>query len=353
VLTIPHNAFTIQPNVAVFQPGTACPTGIGCGQVYNVFSVDQNFRNAYNYNYSLNVEKGLGKALLLQVGYVGSAAHRLLTTADINQPPLGGGARPYSAQFPDFGVINQIETDGNSNYNSLQTVLKIREWHRFTSQFTYTWSHGLDDMTAYRGTLAQNSFFLKGDYGNSDFDTRHAFTGVLNYDLPNASHFKPISNGWQLNSFLSFHKGQPFSVFSSSDTTGQGEGVQRANVIGNPYAGASHAFSKNGVQWVNPAAFTDPAAGTYGNSPRNGYYGPGFADVDFSVVKNTKIGERINTQFRIEMFNLFNHINLAPPSGSLGGGFGVTSDTIGDYNGAPGIGPGEAFNLQLGLKIIF
>jgi len=92
--------------------------------------------------------------------------------------------------------------------------------------------------------------------------------------------------------------------------------------------------------------------------------------VDFSVIKNTKISERVNVQFRMEMFNLFNRINLAPPSSgcgvanpfsavpsdrvcTLGSGLGVTADTIGDYNGAPGIGPGEAFNLQLGLKIIF
>ena len=84
-------------------------------------------------------------------------------------------------------MINQIETNGNSNYNSLQTVVKVREWHRFTSQFTYTWAHGLDDMTAYRGTLPQDSFNLKGDYGNMDFDTRHNFTAVMNYDLPNAT----------------------------------------------------------------------------------------------------------------------------------------------------------------------
>jgi hypothetical protein len=107
------------------------------------------------------------------------------------------------------------------------------------------------------------------------------------------------------------------------------------------------------VTWVNPAAFTNPAPGTFGTSPRNGYYGPGFASVDFSIVKNTKITERINTQFRIEMYNLFNRINLAPPSSGLGGGFGISSDTIGDYNGAPGIGPGEPFNMQLALKIIF
>ncbi len=62
---------------------------------------------------------------------------------------------------------------------------------------------------------------------------------------------------------------------------------------------------------------------------------------------------RIGTQFRIEMFNLFNRVNLAPPSGTNESGLGITADTIGDYNGAPGLGPGEAFNMQLALKIIF
>ena len=92
--------------------------------------------------------------------------------------------------------------------------------------------------------------------------------------------------------------------------------------------------------------------------------------MDFSVLKNTKITERVSAQLRIELFNLFNRKNLAPPSGGCGAvndplspvqadractgsGLGVTADTIGDFNGAPGIGPGEAFNMQLGLKIIF
>jgi hypothetical protein len=352
--------------------GGLCLTGNGCGRVYNIFSVSQDFRNAYNYNYNLNIEKGLGRSLLLQVGYVGSAAHRLLTTQDINQAAPSPAqalavtpaeiaaaaaakqaSRPYFAQFPDFGIINQIQSNGNSNYNSFQAILKVREWHRFTSQFTYTWAHALDDMTAYRGAVPQNSFYIQGDYGNNDFDTRHNFTSLLNYDLPSPSHFKPLLDGWQLSSLLSFHTGQPFNATTSTDNTGTDEGVQRPDLVGNPYAGVSHAFSKAGIQWVNPAAFAQPAPGTYGNLPRNYLYGPGFADVDFSVIKNTKITERINTQFRVELYNLFNRANLAPPSGGLGSGFGITADTIGDYNGAPGIGPGEAFNVQVGLKITF
>jgi Carboxypeptidase regulatory-like domain/TonB dependent receptor len=379
VQTIPAAAgLTLTPGVPVFIPSTtACVTGNGCGQVFNIFSVSQDFRTPYNYNYNLQIEKTLGKDLLLQVGYVGSAAHRLLTTADINQAAFVpaqaaieysptstpaqvaaaqaaiAATRPYAATFPDFGIINQIETNGNSNYNALQAVLKVREWHRFTSQFTYTWAHGLDDMTAYRGTLPQDSFNLKGDYGNMDFDTRHNFTAVMNYALPNASHFKPLLNGWELSSLVSLHTGQPFTVFSSTDNTGTNEGEQRADLVGDPFAGTSHSFNKAGVMWLNQAAFADPAPGTQGNSGRNAFYGPGYASTDFSVIKNTKITERIGTQFRVEMYNLFNRVNLAPPSGTVGSGLGITADTIGDFNGAPGIGPGEAFNVQLALKIIF
>jgi hypothetical protein len=365
-----------QSGVALFPAGGAtCATGNGCNGIFNIFSVSQDFRNAYNYNYSLNVEKGLGSLLLLQVGYVGSAAHHLLTTQDINQAALNPtgtlvqASRPFFAKFPDFGIINEVNSNGNSNYNSLQTVLKVRQWHRFTGQFTYTWAHALDDITAYRGTTPQNAFFIQGEYGNGDFDTRHNFTALLNYDLPNASHAKYFLNGWQLSSFVSIHTGQPFNITTNNDTTGTDEFVQRVDLIGKPYSGVSHAFNKGGVTWINPAAFAAPLPGTYGTLPRNFLYGPGYASTDFSVIKNTKITERVNVQLRMEMFNLFNRTNLAPPSSgcgtvgataslsdrtcSAGSGLGVTADTIGDFNGAPGIGPGEAFNLQLGLKIIF
>jgi hypothetical protein len=357
----------LSPSQFVFEPGPACPTGKGCVDsnnnpvTYTLYSVTQYFRTPYNYNYNLNIEKSLGKALLLQVGYVGSMAHHLITAADINQPALsttGTGIRPYATQFPNFSVINEIETNGNSNYNSLQTVLKVREWHRLSGQFVYTWAHSLDDMTQPRGVIPQDSFNLKGDYGNSDYDTRHNFTAMLNYDLPNASHGKWFLDGWQLSSLLAFHTGPPFSVFSSFDNSGTGENEQRANQVGNPFAGTNHSIvNVNGSiyeQWFNAKAFVNAPAGTFGTSSRNGYYGPGFADVDFSVVKNTNITERVKAQFRIELFNLFNRTNLAPPSNTCcGGNFGQSSDTIGDFFGAPGIGPGEPFNMQLALKILF
>ena len=139
--------------------------------------------------------------------------------------------------------------------------------------------------------------------------------------------------------------------------------MQRVDVVGDPFAGVSHrVVQANGfkyVQWINPAAFALPAAGAYGTMRRNQIYAPGYADTDLAVLKNFQVNERFTVQFRSEIFNLFNRVNLAPPfpTGFAGpnaqNGFGVSADTIGDYNGAPGIGPGEPFNVQFALKLVF
>jgi hypothetical protein len=140
---------------------------------------------------------------------------------------------------------------------------------------------------------------------------------------------------------MTFHGGQPL------------DGVRpNVDLVGNPFAGVSHAFNKNGVTWINPAAFSSPS-GVYGDLRRNQIYGPGFSDLDLSIFKSIPITERVRAQFRIEMFNTFNRINLASDIGATSPGSGIIADTIGDFNGAPGIGPGEAFNMQLGLKILF
>ncbi|MGD0893893.1 MAG: TonB-dependent receptor, partial [Terracidiphilus sp.] len=167
-----------------------------------------------------------------------------------------------------------------------------------------------------------------------------------------------LTNGWQVNSLLSFHSGPPFTIFSSNaGGSGTGEFAERANINKgvNPYAGVSHSVSDYAVNWLNPAAFSPSANNAFGDSERNDLHGPGFGDVDFSVFKNTKIGERINTQFRVEMFNLFNRLNLAAPGDGYctDSSYCAISTTIGSAYGAPGIGAGEPFNTQLALKIIF
>jgi hypothetical protein len=348
--TLGQTSYTWQPNTYIFNPVATCVTGDvatdpNCGSsIFDVFSVNQNFRTPYFFNYNLNVEKSFGNGMAVwQVGYVGSEGRKLSIMLDINQNGQ------YAAQFPNYGGINQLNSIGTSNYNALQSTLRLRAWHGLSSQFVYTWAHALDEITAYRGAIPLDSTNLKGEYGNGDFDTRHNFSATFTWDIPGSSHGpKILTHGWAVNSLMTFHGGQPL------------DGIRTGyNQIGDPFAGVSHTFNKAGVTWINPNSFCVPDPITClpnipgGNLRRNQIYGPSFSDVDLSVFKTIPIKERINAQFRIEMFNAFNRVNIASGVGATGPGGGVIADTIGDFNGAPGIGPGEAFNMQLGLKINF
>jgi len=361
----------------------------------SIYSVSSNFRVPYFYNYNLQVEKGFGNVGAWQVSYFGSQGRKLNLVSNINQPIVNGIPEP-NFNLPDaanpgpianFGNILQLNTIGTSNYNALQTTFRMRSWHGLSTEVAYTWSHGLDQSSQYRAVVLDNTYDRRLMYGNSDFDTRSLFTVSLTYDVPNAKWAnsgwsKRIWNDWHVSSIVNLHSGQPFD-----------ETLSYLNLIGNPFAGTHHSFTSSipGAQWLNPAAFCDPGAinpatGTtdpgcpgspYGNVSRNKYVGPNFKTVDLSVYKNLPITERFTVQLRADMFNLFNRINLASGVGTvsaggalspnfntcaqdftlhhctLAAGFGQVTDTIGDFNGAPGLGPGEQFNMQLAIKLIF
>ena len=350
----------------------------------SAYSVSKNFRVPYFYSYNLQVEKGFGNAVVWQIGYVGTEGRKLNLVSNINQ----------NGAFSNFGNILQLNTIGTSNYNALQTILKLRAWHGLSSQVAYTWSHSLDEISEYRATVVDDAFNPKRDYGNSDFDTRHLFTIDFTYDVPKAqwatsAWSKQVFDNWQVSSVMNFHTGQPYD-----------EILSYLNAVGNPFASGGgvtidHKFVAGvGTLWINPTAFCDPNAinpatkltdpqcpgSLYGNVSRNKWYAPGYGDVDLSFIKNIPIKERVKIQLRADFFNLFNRINLssgvgalsafgtASPNGDvcsmnftthrcsanyLSTTFGLVSDTIGDFNGAPAIGPGEARNIQLVAKIIF
>jgi Carboxypeptidase regulatory-like domain/TonB dependent receptor len=354
--------YTWQAGQNIFPGVQLCPSGNvaidpSCGtSVFDVYSVNQNFHTAYFYSYNLNVQKSLGNgAAVWQVGYVGTEGRHLSVLLNINQkvPGAGGTVLPFGTQYPNFNNINQLNSIGTSNYNALQTTLRTRAWHGLSSNFVYTWGHNLDEITAYRGVIPFDSYNLKADYGNSDFDVRHTFVGTVSWDIPGSSRGpKALTNGWTISSILSFHGGSP------SDQIRQG-----LDLIGDPFGGVSHSFSKSGVTWINPTAFAAPNPATcapitsdgrcYGTMARNFIHGPGFKDVDLAVTKGFPITERVKAQLKAELFNVFNRVNLSSGSGSFGYSSGIIADTIGDFNGAPGLGPGEAFNTVLSLKITF
>ena len=164
----------------------------------SIYSVSRSFKTPYARRlFGLNVEQTLGKAWLLNVGYSGSASRHNLVLQDINQNALGadqntttvtgpnGGTfpyqqstRPYFSKFPNFGIINQINSAASSSYNALQVTLRNNSWHGITSQFAYGWSHNLDDSSVFNN-LPQNSNNLAGDWGNAEYDIRNHFSAYL------------------------------------------------------------------------------------------------------------------------------------------------------------------------------
>lgn len=353
------NSGKANPGSAIFGPALACkdpncgatgdPAGVG------VYSVSKNFRTPYFYNYNLQIEKGLGSAGVLQVGYVGSEGRKLNIVSNINQG---------NAISKNFGAILQLNTIGTSNYNALQAVYRTRNWHGLSSQFAYTWSHSLDEISEYRAAILDDPNNKRADYGNGDFDTRHLFTLNFTYDVPKASWAtsawsKRVFNDWQVSSIMNFHSGQPYDELLSG-----------LNYLGGTATTGSNKFDPTipGLQWLNPSAFCDPKDPGCKGGPvsRNKFAGPNFRDVDLSVIKNVPIKERVSLQLRADMFNLFNRVNFASGVGSVGtscnedaiahhctAGFGTVTDTIGDFNGAPGLGPGEQFNMQIAAKLRF
>lgn len=352
------SALTIQYGVPVFG-NSSFPA-----PPYGAFSVSDGFRTGYTQNYNMNLQYQLTPTTTLQVGYIGSSSRKLPVTLDINQIPLGSttqSARPYASAFPTLGAINEVTSSGNGYYNGMSVSLRSSNFHGLVSQLNYTFGHAYDDLSSTRGVIPMNSYNLRADYGNADFDVRHSFTGFLSYALPNPNHLKLVLGGWQLNSLISLHTGQPFTVKAGQNISGTRENNDRVDVLGDPLSGVPADIAHSTVYWFNACSatittncFAKPAAGTFGNEQRNQFYGPGAAQVDFSVFKNTKLTERFTTQFRVEMFNLFNARILAPPSTNLSSGsVGKIGSTLGAYNGAPGIGAGEPFNIQLALKLVF
>jgi hypothetical protein len=359
-----------QTNVNPFNsPSATAPSTVG------LFSVDPNLKMAYSHSFGLNTEYQVSRNTLVTIGYVGALGRHLYNLLDINQPTPGAVAtqqarRPVYvnktvANWQTIGIINQVSSGGTSNYNALLASVKTSGYHGLTGQVSYTYGHSLDVISGFRSSTPQNSYNLSGDYGNADFDVRHTLNAYLVYEAPQIGHSLPLlTKGWQVNAFTTAFTGVPLTVKTGSDTSGTAESNDRVNLI----SGAAFKTSTNTslipatsstaapfAQIFNRTAFSNPAQGIYGNTARGQFRGPGFFTFDTSLVKNTQLHEGVSLQLRAEMFNLFNHVNLANPSVSNPVGsatFGRSTNTR-NNGSAPGIGPGEPFNVQLAGKIIF
>ena len=120
------------------------------------FRLCTNFRTPMNHAYNLTIEQALTDKVSFMVAYVGTAGRNLLNWRDLNACPISPdpcntSRQPFGATFPQYKHIMQVNNDGYSNYNSLQTAFKVRDTHGLTGQVNFTWSRAFDTGSANRG----------------------------------------------------------------------------------------------------------------------------------------------------------------------------------------------------------
>jgi hypothetical protein len=353
----------------------------------DAFTVDQKIRTPYVQNYNLNLQYQFTSKMALQVGYVGSTGRKLFRYRDINQqldPVLG--TRPLDALTTPGGTtffyVNQFESTANSQYNSLQTQYEIRNWRGFTTRIAYTWGHSIDNASDGQDYVAQatqpdNSFNPRAEFADSNFDTRHRFSWIFNYELPKFQPAKWLTNGWSFDGVVSLLSGQPYNLTYQfqDDYNGSGEFFGRPDVTGNPFAGTSgHSALLNLSAFQVPCTYDNltgtcvPGTQHFGNLRRNAFVGPGFRNFDFAVSKATKLGEKVTMQLRFDFFNIFNHPNFTNPTlpnfavDFLGNGIDATGHGVGFLGstatpdvaiGNPFLGGGGPRNIQISMKFSF
>ena len=309
VYSITQRRQTVVNNVPIFGTTSQPP--------YGAFAVSQDLKLPYVINFNVNVEQQLGPTTIAQIGYVGTRGHRLALMRDINAATPGAtlaqARRPFDTQYPNLASINELESIGRSEYNSLQMSLIQSAWHGVSGRLNYTLSHAMDNGSEARNTLPMIQDNIDADWGNAAFDIRHVLTAGFTYNLP-ARGTSRWGDGWQINTIATFQSGSPFTITTGTDASGTGVRSDRPNLVGDPYAGVVQPTTTPlSVQWFNPAAFAQPAAGTFGNLERNALYGPGFKSVDVSVFKTTKLSRGASLQLRLEMLQPVQHDQLGEP----------------------------------------
>jgi hypothetical protein len=211
-----------------------------------------------------------------------------------------------------------------------------------------------------QGVVMQDSFNPQTNYGPSDFDVTHRFTLSSIYDLPWMKNSRWLG-GWEAAGIFQAQSGNPFTIITGSNPSGLT--TSRPNVLGQVQM-VDRLTSGGLKQWfIAPTCGVPATAGcvlqnpgsAFGNMSRNALRGPGFVNLDFSAIKNTKITERVTSEFRVETFNLLNHPNFAQPITAGFIGANMTSGTFGQITGTrfPTGDSGSSRQLQFALKLKF
>jgi hypothetical protein len=362
---VPNSQAVTFPNIPNAALITPTPTSSPSWDYYND-------KTPYVMEYNLTVQREVVKNIILSVGYVGSRGVHMLTQVETNRLVIGptgttvntangnGGFNAAGTAVQTFGRMNpklgsfpQFEPTTTSRYNSLQISLNRRFANNFEFQSSYTYGRCKDN-GSYLGSFNNNVVAYWNDPYNQNRDY-----SVCNYDITHQVRLNGVwalpfrgnraVSGWQLSGILASTSGLPFTIYQNVDTLGWGlSGGQntRPNVVG------VESTTGNPGRYFDPSAYAPAPVGTYGNASRLSLRGPNFNNTDSSLIKDTRITERMALQFRAEFFNLFNHVNWGLPNNLQGGANLYTGFTTAlTANGLPTIPVPGAFNTTTNQQV--
>jgi hypothetical protein len=385
-----HNRTTLNDSTILggnppFQPMVTVSNGIadnpggGAGAStdlpFAMQAQDVVFKHPTSYMWAFGAAREIPFGFVLDVTYIGRRGLYQQRERNLNQLQPGtiqanpdvniAALRP----FLGYGVIRISENAARSLYNSLQISADRRYSNGLKVGIAYTLGKSEDNGSDKRNVV-WNTYDDTIFWGPSNFDRRHSLNFYYIYDLPfwreQNTLMKNLLGGWQISGATFMRTGTPFSVIRTNDIAGVGDGGfgQPYDLVGDPDAGANGQFSEGAGRdnnfWFNPAAFAAPAAGTFGNAPKNVLYNPGQQQWDIALFKNFNLGGLRRLQFRAEFFNFPNHPNLGLSTGNqrgaqtnaLAGDLGYADPNNANF-GRITTKSDDRRDIQLSLRFIF
>jgi hypothetical protein len=367
--------------------------------------------------YTVSVQQELPGNTVMTVAYVGSQGRNMFLRSITNKIVSVGmnqttGAAIVNREFGNqFAEVDYKTSGGNLHYSAMQATLNRRFTAGLSLGAQYTWGRNIGNTGgSNEANTSGNPYNFGADYGNNNFDIRQSFNMTALYELPFGKGKKyltgasrpvdAILGGWQLGGVVNARTGVPIDVLITrpdilyrdsrdgkyyANPVVVGGTVYSEPVINTPGGGNSrnvrrpdvvagvNPYLKDGMNWVNPAAFSIPLPGSFGNSSRNSLSGPGLSQLDLTLAKKFHVTEKANVEFRAEIYNILNHANYANPgnlrlqqivpggpsssglqpgqafgTSTMGTLFGVLNSTVSNQ-----IGIGTNRQIQLALRVNF
>jgi hypothetical protein len=349
------NTTSLGTNI-ILSNGLSAPPGVHpelppTGSTRSAFLTD--FRDAHAHNFNVNVQRQFGTNYMVEAAYSGSRTRNAALKTDLNQaPPVVGVTdpninRPFAKTAPALRTVGALSSSGYVEYNGLLIKFQRRSANHFSFLNSYTFGRAIDLNSDNDGTVTLTNIFDPAyNRGPADYDVTHTFSSNWIYELPwGAQH---AYGGWQLSGILYLRSGLPFTVIQSQTMLSTGIANNRPNTVCDPGLGDPTID-----RWFNTSCFQQVAdpTGTFGNTGRNSVRGPGDFNIDFSLIKNTRVAH-VDTEVRIEAFNILNHPQFANPNATFGNSsFGTISAMLSSPSCAT-CGTTER-QIQLALKMRF